>query len=188
MAVGRDEAHRVGMQDEQRAVEEIPRVFPGDRKLRFRDHLAHDVTRQRRGIRPRRFRQRRKILARQRLHARVEPIRRDLHASLVFLDPHVGFGKRLDDLVQLLCRKGQRAAFRHGGGAFAPQPDLEVCGKQFHLVALRLHEDIRENRDGVLPLHDPLKELQFAQQIGLADDQFHGDVVLGGSDYRNKEL
>ena len=39
MAVGRDQAHRVGPQHEQRAVQEIPRVLAGDRKLRLRDHL-----------------------------------------------------------------------------------------------------------------------------------------------------
>jgi hypothetical protein len=40
MSISGDEAHRVGAQHEQRTVEEEPRVFTGDRKLRLRDHLA----------------------------------------------------------------------------------------------------------------------------------------------------
>ncbi len=36
MPVGRDQTHRVGLLDEERAVQEVPRVFAGDRKLRLR--------------------------------------------------------------------------------------------------------------------------------------------------------
>ena len=112
MAVGGDQAHRVGPQHEQRAVQEIPRVFAGDRKLRLRDHLLDGAARQRRARRAAGFGQRRKILARQRLHPRVEPIGGDLHAALVFGDADVGVGQRLDDLVELLRRQRQRSGLR----------------------------------------------------------------------------
>ena len=42
-----------------------------------------------------------------------------------------------------------------------------------HLVAVRFDQHVREDRDRVLALDDALEQLQFAQQIGLADDQFH---------------
>ena len=45
MAVGRDQAHRVGPQHEQRAVQKIPGVLAGDRKLRLRDHLLERALR-----------------------------------------------------------------------------------------------------------------------------------------------
>ncbi len=139
MAVGRHQAHRVRPQDEQRAVEEVARVFAGDRKLRLRDHLLQHVARQRRAVGAGAVRQRRKVLARQRLHARVEPIGRDLDAALVFLDPDVGLGQRLDDLVELLRRQRQRSASSTTDAVTrAAQPDLEIGREQLHLARRRL--------------------------------------------------
>src|SRR5205823_803311 len=44
MTVCGHQAHLAGAQDEQRAVQEKPRVFPGDRKLRLGDHLFHGAS------------------------------------------------------------------------------------------------------------------------------------------------
>src|SRR5207253_1697347 len=51
---------------------------------------------------------------------------------------------------------------------------LEVGCKKPDLVALRFHQDVRQDQDGVLPLHDALKKLQFSQEVVLSDDKFHG--------------
>ena len=81
------------LQHELRAVQEIPRVFSGDRELRLRDHLLDRRSRQRRACRAADIRQRRKVFARQRLHPRVEPIGRDFHAVLVLFDSNVCLGQ-----------------------------------------------------------------------------------------------
>ena len=52
-------------------------------------------------------------------------------------------------------------------------PDLEIGGEKLHLIALRFEQHVREDRDRVLAFDDALEQLQFAQQIGLTDDQFH---------------
>jgi hypothetical protein len=41
-------------------------------------------------------------------------------------------------------------------------------------VPLAFEQHVGEDRNRVLALDDPLEELQFAQQIRLSDDQFHG--------------
>jgi hypothetical protein len=81
----------------------------------------------------------------------------------------------LDDLVELLGRQRQRSALANRCVAAAAQPDLEVRRQQLHVVAIGLDEHVREDRDRVLALDDPLEQLQFAQQIGLSNDQLHGD-------------
>ena len=64
----------------------------------------------------------------------------------------------------------------HRCGTAAAQSDLEVGRQHPHLVPLGFHQDVGEDRDGVLPLDNPLEQLQFPQQVILADDEFH--VVL----------
>ena len=64
------------------------------------------------------------------------------------------------------------------GLAATPQPHLEIGGREPHLVALGVDQDIGENRNRVLALDDALKKLQFAQQISLPDDEFHASAVL----------
>jgi hypothetical protein len=120
----------------------------------------------------RRLRQRREVLARQRLHPRVEAIGRDLHAVLVLLDPDVGLRQRLDDLVELLGRQRQRPPFvttRRTGCAARPRDRWPAASP----IAVGLEQDVGKNRNRVLPLDDALEQLQFSQQIGLADDEFH---------------
>ena len=177
MAVRRDEAHFIAAKNEERAVEEIPRVLTGDRKLRLLDHLLDGIPAERRADSPARFRHRRKILAGKRLHPRIETIGRNLDAVLVLLDPHVRFRQRLHDLVEFLRRQRDRSTPGDRRRARASQSNLQVGREQLDLIALRLEQHIREDRNRVLALDDPLEELQFAQQIGLADDQFHVAVT-----------
>jgi hypothetical protein len=48
------------------------------------------------------------------------------------------------------------------------------------LIAIGLDQHVGENRDRVLAFNDALEQLQFAQQISLAYDQFHvGDDLRG---------
>ena len=173
MPVGRHERQALRLQHELGAVEEIPRVLTGDRELRLRDHLAHGRARQRRPRLAAHIRQRRKILARQRLHPRVETVRRDLDAVLVLLDPDVRFRQRLDDLVELLRRQRQRAAFGDRRLTPAAQRDFEIGRQHPHFVALRLDQHVREDRNRVLALDDALEKLQFSQKVILADNKFH---------------
>ncbi len=178
MAVGGDEAHRVGPQHELRAVQKVARVLAGDRELRLRDHFLERSARQRRARRTARVWQRRKILARQRLHPRIEAVGRDLHAALVLRDADVGFRQRLHDLEKLLRGQRERAAFGDRRRALAAQSDLEIGREKAHFVAFRLHQHVRENRDRVLAFDDSLKKLQFSQKVVLADDKFHGCADL----------
>ena len=163
MAVGRHQAHRIGPQHQERAVEEVARVLSRDRELRLRHHLLDDVARERRDDLAAGVGQRREILARQRLHARVESIGGHLHAAFVLFDAHVRFRQRLHDLVQLLRRECQRTALGDRRSALAPEADLEIRREKLHLVPGRLEQHVRENRNRVLALDDALEELQLAQ-------------------------
>jgi hypothetical protein len=49
-------------------------------------------------------------------------------------------------------------------------------------AAHRLDEHVRQDGNRVLPLDNPLEELQFAQQICLPDDKLH--VVVTSRDAR----
>src|SRR5262249_5891164 len=90
--------------------------------------------------------------------------------------------KRADDFVQLLCRKGERSAFRNRCGTLAAKSDLEVGGEKSNLVAFRFHQHIGQDGNRVLAFHDSLKKLQFSQKVVLSDDKFHGcaDLEKGG--------
>ena len=92
-------------------------------------------------------------------------------------------GSDLHDLVKLLRRQRQRS------GLWRPSPahllrsaDFEIGGKKAHLVALRFHQHVGQNRNRVLAFDDSLKKLQFSQKVVLADDKFHGcaDLEKGG--------
>ena len=117
-----------------------------------------------------------------------EPIRRDLDPVFVFLDADVGFRQRLDDLVELLRRQRQRPALGDRRVTPAAQPDLEVGRQELHFAVRRFDEHVGENRDGVLALDDALEELQFAQQIRLADDQFHVVMTSRGRRHRGARI
>ena len=178
MAVGCNEAHLVGTQHEQRPVEKIPGVLAGNRKLCFRDHLLDGGSRKRRRRRGACFRQRREVLARQRLHPRVEPIGRHLHAAFVFGDANVRFGQRLDNLVKFFRRQRERSALRDRCCALAAQRHFEIGGEKTDFLAFCLHQHVRQDRNRVFPFHDSLKKLQFSQKVVLAHDKFHGCADL----------
>ena len=173
MAVGRHQRQALGPENELRAVEEVARVLAGDRELRLRDHLPHCRSRQRRACGSAGIRQRRKVLARQRLHARVESVRRYFDAVAILFDPNVGFGKRLHDLVELLRRQRQRSALCHSRLATAAQRDFEIGREHADLIALRFDQHVGEDGNGVLPLDDALEKLQFSQKLILPDNEFH---------------
>jgi hypothetical protein len=177
MAIGCHEAQRVRTKDEKCAIEKIAGVFTSDGELGLRDHLPERFPRKHRAVSTSRIRKAGKILSRQRLHPRVEAICRNLDAVLVFLDPYVGLGQRLDDLEQLLRRQRERSPFGDRGRALAPKPDLQIRREQLDLVTRSFHEHVRQNRNRVLPLDDALEELQFAQQVGLPDDKLHVQVT-----------
>ena len=180
MTVGGDQAHRVRPQHELRAVQEIPRVFAGDRKLRLRDHLLQRCTRQRRASRsPPASGRRREILARQRLHPRIESIRRHLHAALVFARCGCRFpAAHLTISYSFLAGSVSDSALSDRRLAFAAQRDLEIGREQAHLVALGFHQHVGEDRNRVLAFDDALKKLQFSQKVVLADDEFHSCADL----------
>ena len=52
-------------------------------------------------------------------------------------------------------------------------PTSRSVASSFDLIALGFEQHVREDRDRVLAFDDALEQLQFAQQIGLTDDQFH---------------
>ena len=100
----------VGLQHEERAVQEVAGVLARDGELRAwpsspQDGRAGSVSA--RACPPSRGSVG-KSSARQRLHPRIEAIGGNFDAALVLLDPDVGLGQRLDDLVELLRRQRQR--------------------------------------------------------------------------------
>ena len=103
----------LALDDELRAIQVVARVLTGDRKLRAaRSARARPCAATAHRSATGRFRQRREILARQRLHPRLETIGRHLHVRAVLFDPHIGVGQRLHDLEQLLRRQRQRSTAR----------------------------------------------------------------------------
>ena len=85
----------------------------------------------------------------------------------------VALGEGARDLVELLGPEGDGALLHHLGGAAAAQGDVEIGSGYSHLAPPGLHQDIGEDRDGVLPLHDSLHELEFLHEVVAADDDFH---------------
>src|SRR5450759_1266718 len=148
---------------EEHAVEVVAGVVARGREVRARDHLAEKGCRQRQARLPGRMRQRRIILRRHRLDARVETVGRNFHAGLVLLDADLGLRKHADDLEKLLRRQRDFAALRHRRGALAAQRHLEVGGQESKLLALGLHQNVGEDGNRVVPLDDSLEELQFTQ-------------------------
>ena len=86
---------------------------------------------------------------------------------------NVALGKRARNLVELLGPEGDGSLLHHLGSAAAAQGDVEVGGGDPHLAPPGLHQDVGEDRDGVLPLHDSLYELQLLHEVVAADDDFH---------------
>src|SRR5438105_4762526 len=56
--------------------------------------------------------------------------------------------------------------------------DFKIGRQTPYLVALRFHQHVRQNRNRVFALDDPLKKLQFSQKVVLSDDKFHGCADL----------
>ena len=176
--VSRHERHLVRLQHQQRAIQVVARVLAGNRKLRLRDHVAQRFAGKRRVHRAGALREGRKIVARHGRHPRIEPLGRDLYPRLVLLDPDVGLRQRLHDLVELLCGQRQRPALGNRGLAPTSQSDFEIRCRKPYLAAPGIDQHVCEDGDRVLSLHDALEELQFTQQIGLADDKFHAGCAL----------
>jgi hypothetical protein len=170
MPIGRDQAHGIRLQHEQRPVQEVPRVLSGNGKLRFRHHFPETRSRHRGDLGAGGFGQRGEVFARQRLHAGIEAVGRDFHRALLFSDPHVGLGQRLDDLVELLGRQRERAALGHRRSALAAQTNFEISREKLDLLPLRLDQHVGENGNRVLALDDSLEKLQFSQKVVLPDD------------------
>jgi hypothetical protein len=160
VAVGGDKAHLRVRQHQQRAVEEVARVFAGDRKARLRDHLPQAGRGQdlggRRPLAERR--QLRVVVGRLRRHPRLEPVGGDLHAAAIRFDPHVGVGQLAHEFKQLLGWQRQRAALRHRCRALRPEAHVEVRRHHPHRVAVGLDQDVGQHRDRDLPLDDVLEE------------------------------
>ena len=87
----------------------------------------------------------------------------DIRIALVFGDANVGLWKRLHNLEEFLGRQRERARLRDGAGASTAQPHFEIRREKADLVALRVHQHIRENRNRIFSLDDSLKKLQFSQ-------------------------
>ena len=157
MTVGRDERETVRLDDELRAIEKVAGVLACDRKLRFRDHFLQRLTRKRGASRSGCFRQTGEILPRERLHPRIESVRRDFDAVLVFDDPDISLRKGLDDLVEFLCWERQRSTLTNRSRASTSQRHFEVGRQESYLFPFCLDEHVRKNWNGVLSLDNALE-------------------------------
>ena len=180
VAVGCDQAHRAGLEHEQRAVQKIARVLPRDRELRLHHHAPQGLPSHRLRTVSAGIRQRRKILSGQSLHPGIETVRRHVDGTVRSrLEPDLRVRQRPDNLEQLLGRNRQRPGAGDRRLALAPQPDFEIGRQQAHAAGVvRLEQHVPENRNGVLALDDPLAELKLVQKSALLDGQFHGDGDL----------
>ena len=166
-----------GFNTNLRAVQEIPRVFAGDRKLRLGHHLA---TASRGSV------------------ARAVPLTsgsvgkssrgsvciRESNRSAATLTPFLSSSIRTSVSGSALTIS---YSFFAGSVSDPPlcdrrltaasQRDFEIGGQHPHLVALGLDQHVRENRNRVLPLDDALEKLQFSQKLSLPDNEFHRRVV-----------
>ena len=83
--------------------------------------------------------------------------------TLVDVDGTAGVGAAV-----IRCESAS-TALGNRRGARTTETDFEISRQQFHFVALRIEEDIREDGDRVLAFDDALEQLQFSQQIGLTE-------------------
>ena len=87
-------------------------------------------------------------------------------------------GRALMISKSFLAGRVSEPGFVDLGLALALEPDLEIGGRQTHLVAFCVDQDVGEDGNRVLALDDALEELQFPQQIRLANGEFHACAVL----------
>ena len=177
MSVSRNQRQALGPENEFRTVQEVAGVLSRNRILRLRDHLPDCSSRQRRACGSTDIRQRREVLARQRLHARIKSVRSYFDAVAILFDSNIGLGKSFHDFVELLRRERQRPALCHSRLATASQCDLEVGREHANLITLRFNQHVGEDGNGVLPLDDALEKLEFSQKLILPDNKFHSFVM-----------
>ena len=181
MAIGRHQAHRLGLLDEQRAVQEIARVFAGDRKLRFRNHVLQHVARE--ASRCRAPVPSGSVGKSSRGSVCIRESKRSAATLTPLLSSSIRTsvsGSALMISYSFFAGSVSEPLFATDACAPAAQPDLEIRRQQPHLIAVGLDQHVRQDGDRVLAFDDALEQLQFAQQIGLAYDQFHvGDDLAG---------
>ena len=57
--------------------------------------------------------------------------------------------------------------------AAAPHGDVQVGGGDAQGAISGIEEDVRKDRNGVLPFDDPLDQVELLDEVGLADDGLH---------------
>src|SRR5206468_4319565 len=77
------------------------------------------------------------------------------------------------DVEQAPGGQGHRSRLGDLGLAGAAQAHFEVRRQEFEPVLLRVDDDVREDRNGALLLHDPLHHLQFPEKVFLRGHEIH---------------
>ena len=170
MAIRGYQSQTLRLDHELGAVQEIPCVFAGNRELCLGDHFANRCARKRCTGLSTEIRQRRKVFARECLHARIKMVRRNFDAVLVLFDPDVRFRQSLHNFVEFFCWQRQRTTLRHSCVTLAAQRYFEIGREHPNLIAFGFKQHIRKDRNRVLALDDALEKLQFSQKLSLADN------------------
>jgi hypothetical protein len=180
VAVGGHHGQRLGLDDQQRAVERVARLLIRDGEDGARDERlqrqggdAGDGDRRKLGhlgI----------VGARHADHLGVRAAAANLHPVVVEqLDGDVAFGQQLDVVVELARGNGAGARLLHLGRGAGADGLVEVGGRDVEPVALGLDEKVRQNRNGGLALDHALRRGKLLHQILAAYGNLHRCPLRG---------
>ena len=173
MPVGRHHRQAGALQQQQRSVQREARLLHRDRENRSRDHRRQHAHRNLRQY-VRHLRQLRKTFARHARNPRPGPPAHQAR-PLVVLQLHLQIGVRQQAHViqQPLGWNRPRALLLHPRRTGRANPQLQIRGRQIDPIPGRFHQHVRQDRDRGLLLNHALRQVQFSNQIRLADCELH---------------
>jgi len=158
VTVGGDHGQRLGLQNQQRAVERIARLFARDGEDGVADQCLERVDRNGgRGDR-REIRHLRIVGAGHADDLGVRAATANLHPVVVEqLDREVAIGQQLDVVIELACRDGAGTGRLDLDRRAGPDRLVQIGGRDRQQVVIGLDEKVRQNRDGGLALNHALR-------------------------------
>jgi len=174
MAIGGHHCNALLVENQERPREVVAGILGRDRKARPRDQLAEQLRGDLDALALARLGQRREILLRQAGHLVDDALALDRRPAIrQDLDVYVAFRERPCDLVELLGPERDGARVRDLCRTPATQRDIQVRGGDLYPTLSRFDQDVRQDRNGVLPLDEALHEVKLLNQVIPSDDDLH---------------
>jgi hypothetical protein len=179
VAVGGDEAQRVGGGLEEDAVQVVAGLVGGDGEERAIDHVEEELRVDLAEGDLLEARERREVLGGQADDLELGGAAPDLEVVVRgLLERDRLLGQRLHDVVQVPRGHRDRALLQHLALVLRGDGQVEVGGGDDDLVLPRLEEDVGEDRHRALLLHDALRAAERLRELGGRDLQFHGKILF----------